>query len=77
MTTELVVCGVESMDKILDGTWEEFEQWIRDTIGSNFSWCVRPRDTAENREMVASLVLEDLKRSRGVFPEKNAFIERT
>ena len=72
-----MVCGVESMDKILDGTWEEFEQWIRDTIGSNFSWCVRPRDTAENREMVASLVLEDLKRSGGVFPEKNAFIERT
>ncbi len=64
------------MDKFLDGTWEEFEQWIRDTIGSDFCWCVRPRDTTENRKMVASLVLEDIKRSEGVFPEKNTFIER-
>ena len=50
------------MDKLLDGTWEEFEQWIR--------------DTTENQEMAASLVLEDIKRSEGVLPEKNAFIER-
>jgi len=76
VTTERVVCGVERMDKLLDGTWEEFEQWIRDTIGSDFRWCVRPRDTSENREMVASLVLEDIKRSEGISPENNAFIER-
>jgi len=36
VTTERVVCGVARMDKLLDGTWEEFEQWIRDTIGSDF-----------------------------------------
>ncbi len=33
MTTEWVVGVVERMDKFLDGTWEEFEQWIKDTIG--------------------------------------------
>ena len=32
------------MDKFVDGTWEEFEQWIRDTIGSDFLWCVKPLD---------------------------------
>ncbi len=76
VTTERVVCGVERMDKFLDGTWEEFEQWIRDTIGSDFRRRVCPRDTTENREMVASLDLEDIKRSEGIFPEKNAFIEK-
>jgi len=28
---------VASMDKNLDGSWEEFEQWIRDTIGGRTS----------------------------------------
>ena len=32
------------MDKYLGGTWEEFEQWIRFTIGSDFKWLVRPLD---------------------------------
>ena len=71
-----MVCGAERMDKLSDGTWEEFEQWIRDTTGSDFRWCVRPRDTTENQEMAAGLVLADIKRSEGVFPEMNAFIER-
>ena len=76
MITEQVVCGVERMDKLLDGTREEFEHWIRDTSMSDFRWCVHPTDTTETREMVASLVLEDIKRSERVFSEKNAFIER-
>ena len=65
------------MDKYLDGTWEEFEEWIREKIESDFHWCVRPRDTATNREMVATLVLNDIKRNNGVFPAKNTFIEKT
>lgn len=64
------------MDKHLKGTWEEFEAWIRDTIGSDFQWCVRPQDTYTNREAVASLILKDIKQGNGVFPDKNAFIER-
>ncbi len=38
-----------------------FEQWTRDTIGADFRWCVRPMDTAENRDMVASLIFNDIE----------------
>jgi hypothetical protein len=31
---------------------------------------------AENREMVASLILYGINRNNGIFPEKNTFIER-
>jgi len=37
---------------------------------------VRPQDNATNREMVASLILDGIKRNNGIFPEKNTFIER-
>ncbi len=38
------------MDKsLLEGTWQEFEVLIRDTIGSDFRWRVRPQDTNSNR----------------------------
>jgi len=64
------------MDKQLQGTWEEFESWIRDKIGSDFRWCIRPPDTPAHREMVASIILSDIERGNGVFPDKNAFIEK-
>ncbi len=63
------------MDNYLDGSWEKFEQWIRNTIGSEFSWRVRPMDKRSNREMIAKLVQNDIKGNDGVFPEKNSFIE--
>ena len=53
------------MKKHLTGTWEEFEAWIKETIGSDFRWRVRPQDTPTNREMVASLVLDGIKRNDG------------
>ncbi len=59
------------------GTWEEFEAWIRETIGSDFRRILRPQDTSVNREMVVDLVLKDIKQGNGIFPGKNAFIERT
>jgi hypothetical protein len=64
------------MDNYLDGSWQKFEQWIRNTIGSEFSWRVRPMDKRSNREMIAKLVQNDIKGNDGVFPEKNSFIER-
>lgn len=64
------------MEKSLDGTWAEFEQWIRFTIGSDFSWRVRPLDRPSNRQMIADLVVNDIKKNDGVFPASNAFIER-
>jgi hypothetical protein len=45
------------MEDFLEGTWEEFEAWIRETIGSDFRWLIRPQDSSVNREMVADLVL--------------------
>lgn len=60
----------------VNGTWEEFENWIRGTIELDFSWRVRPVDSPMKREMVASLIVDDIKRNNGVFPERNAFIHR-
>ena len=63
-------------NKYLDGIWQEFEAWIEDTIGPPFRWRIRPPDTRSNREMIASLILEDTKRNNGDFPKENVFIER-
>jgi hypothetical protein len=65
-----------TLEKHLTGTWEEFEAWIRETIGADYHWRVRPQHNATSREMVASLVLHGIKRSDGVFPHSNAFIAR-
>jgi len=64
------------MDNYLDGSWEKFEQWIRNTIGSDFRWRVRLMDKRANREMISELVQNNIKRNNGVFPEDNSFIER-
>jgi len=64
------------MDNYLDGSWEKFEQWIRNTIGSNFRWIVRPMDKPANRQMVAELVPKDIKEHNRAFPQKNSSIER-
>ena len=67
---------VLKMDNYLDGSWGKFEQWIRNTIGSDFRWRVRPMDKRANREMISELVQSDIKKNNGVFPEDNSFIER-
>ena len=60
----------------MTGSREEFEAWIRDTIGGSFRWKIRPRDTPVYRKMVADLILDAIEDSEGVFPESDAFIER-
>ena len=64
------------MEKHLEGNREEFEAWIRDTIGSNFHWRIRPLDTASNRKMIADLILDEIKQNKGIFPEGDTFILR-
>ena len=64
------------MEKHLEGNWEEFEAWIRDTIGSNFHWRIRPLDNASNRIMIADLVKNKIRRNNGVFPDGDIFIEK-
>jgi len=65
-----VVHKVSKIDNDLDGSWEIFEQWIRNTIGSDFRWRVRPMDMRSNREMIAELVLNDIKENDGFFLRK-------
>ena len=71
-----VIHKVSKMDNYLDGSWDEFEQWIRNTIGSDFCWRVRPIDKRSNQQMIAKLVQTDIKENNGVFPEKNTCFER-
>ena len=66
----------ETKDKHLGGSWEEFEAWICQTIGSQFRWKVRPPDTRLNREMIVDLIRDAMKSNEGVFPKSNAFIEQ-
>jgi len=67
---------VPKLDDYLDGSWAKFEQWIRNTIGSDFFWRVRPMDKRSNRQMIVELVQKDIKENNGLFPKKNSFIER-
>ena len=60
---------VSKMDNYLDGSWEKFEQWIRNTIELDFCWRVRPMDKRSNRQTIAELV-------QNVIKENNSFIER-
>ena len=63
------------MDEYLTSTWEEFEAWIRSTIGSNFRLKIRPLDNYSNRKMIADLIGDAMKRNNGIFPKNDAFIE--
>jgi hypothetical protein len=64
------------MDNHLDGSWEKFEQRIRNTIGSGFRWRVRPMDKRSNRQTIVDVVQNDIKQNNGIFPEQNTLIER-
>ncbi len=67
---------MKRFENILDGTWQEFEAWIKNTIECSFRWRVRPADTRPNRKMIASLILGDIKRNNWDFPKENVFIEK-
>ena len=64
------------MGDYLDGSWLDFEAWIRREIGSDFRWKVRPMDSPSKRRLVAELILDTQRRNKGVFPKNDAFIER-
>ncbi len=55
------------MDEYLNSSWEEFEVWIRRTIGSDFRRKIRSLDNSSNRKMIAGLDQDALKRNNGVF----------
>lgn len=43
------------MDTYLDSCWEEFEVWIRRSVGSDSRQKIRPLDNPSNRKMIAGL----------------------
>ena len=63
------------MDSYLNGTWEDFEAWIRKAIGSDCRWRICPLDTPGNRHAVAEAIQDAVERA-GAFPDGDAFIER-
>ncbi len=52
----------------LSKPWDDFETWIREKVGGEISWKVRPRDTKVNRMKVAMSILKTLERNEGEFP---------
>ena len=61
---------------LVDKIEGDFEFWIRSRLGSEFRWSARPRDTRENRQMVADSIVDSIEKNNGSFPQRNAFIER-
>lgn len=64
------------MDKYLSGSWQEFEQWIRFSVESDFRWHLRPVDTKELRNDVVKAIQFDLKKADAGFSKTSAFLER-
>lgn len=64
-----VVGVIEMRDRnFLSKPWDDFETWIREKVGGEISWKVRPRDTKVNRMKVAMSILKTLERNGGEFP---------
>ena len=62
--------------KILDCSWKEFEEFIKEAIGSDFLWKIRPRDTQVNRQAVMESIEKMVGNNNGSFPDRgNIFIE--
>jgi hypothetical protein len=62
--------------KILDCSWKEFEELIKEAIGSDFLWKIRPRDTHLNRQAVMESIERMAGNNNGSFPDGgNIFIE--
>ncbi len=57
-------------EKILDYSWEQFEEIIRKPIGSDFIWKIRPRDTEANRQAVLESIERTLAEHNGSFPDE-------
>jgi len=63
-------------ENVLDCSWEQFEELIKEAIGSDFIWKIRPRDTEANRQAVVESIERMLGEHNGDFPdERNMFIE--
>jgi hypothetical protein len=62
---------MKSFENILDGTWQEFEEWIKDTVAFSCRWRIRPADIRPKE-----VDCKSIKRNNGDLPKENVFIER-
>ena len=60
--------------KMLNCPWEQFEEIIRNAIGSDFIWKIRPGDTEANRQAVMESIERMLREHNGSFPEKGDMV---
>ena len=44
-------------EDVLSGDWKKFEDWIREKIGSDFVWKIRPLDKESNRQAVMESIV--------------------
>ena len=63
--------------RLLSCSWDEFEDWIRQQIGGEFSWKIRPLGIKENREAVVESIQTTIRNNNGSFPPQgDMFIEK-
>ena len=64
-------------DTVLSGSWDEFEEWIRQRINGDFSWKIRLLDSKNSRGAIIESIELSIKNNNGTFPEKGEmFIEK-
>jgi len=50
-------------EEVLSGDWEKFESWIREQVGGDFIWKIKPFDKKANRQTVMESILDDFLKS--------------
>ena len=64
-------------DTVLSGSWDEFEEWIRQRINGDFSWKIRLLDSKNSRGAIIESIELSIKNNNGTFPEEGEmFIEK-
>lgn len=64
-------------DIVLSGSWDEFEEWIRQKINGDFSWKIRLLDSKYSRGAIIESIERSIRNNNGTFPEKgDMFIEK-
>jgi DNA-binding response OmpR family regulator len=64
------------LDLVFSDSWEAFEVWIRQTIGGDFTWFARPRDTPESRQIIIDSIRAAMVSNDATFPQRNEFLKR-
>jgi len=52
-------------EEVLSGDWEKFESWIREQVGGDFIWKIKPFDKKANRQTVMESILSTIKKMKG------------